>query len=182
MSLNASANYNRDVHTEDTFQGINSILKEILANRFQSVGLLCVFEPIYETVRVCTISSFECISISETGYPICIIKLGEKSLSLAQLLTSGRASFHFLTTKQKHLAIEYAKARYIQPEELNISFVGGAVAIPDVYCSFQLKVIQHLKIGISSIVLSEIRNTSPINPYQHILQYRNRKYVEMEIN
>lgn len=159
------------------FSDINLAMKESMSARYQSVGLISVLDEIENTAQVCSISSFDCLSISDEHLPFCSFRLSENSVTLQKYIERGRASFHYLTSSQQELAIEFAKSKRIHVSDYNFPIIDNEVSVPDSSYGFRMNLYRTFAIPKAVIVVSTVSGISTGTNKLNLLQYRNRKYL-----
>jgi flavin reductase (DIM6/NTAB) family NADH-FMN oxidoreductase RutF len=156
---------------------LNNLLSDTLAQRFQSVGILAVNHEDDIRLRVCCISSFDCISMNDGELPLCIFKLNTNSSTGKLFIKSGKATFNFLASEQLIIAEKFRKATDIDCENKQFIRDSNFSILKDAHSSFQLELRQVIEVRNSKLFINEIVDAIKNESHFEILQYRNRSFV-----
>ena len=153
-------------------------LRKIMSFTTQNVGVLAVLSPLGETVRVCTISSFNTYSISLYGEGFALFCLSANSLTGKYFKEQQRSSFHFLPTSSQTIAEECSIAKEFELGTGGWDSENGFTTFTKSKFTFDLLLTQVIESENTNIMLSRIVKTTSKFIDDPILRYHNRAYIK----
>lgn len=153
-------------------------LRKIMSLTTQNVGVLAVLSKLGETVRVCTISSFNTYSISLDGEGFALFCLSANSLTGKYLKEQQRSSFHFLPTSAQSIAEDCSSAKEYELGTGDWESENGFTTFRQSKFTFDLDLTQVIESENTNIFLSRIVKTTSKFTDEPILKYHNRAYVK----
>ena len=153
-------------------------LRTIMSSTTQNVGVLAVLSSMGETVRVCTISSFNTYSISLDGEGFALLCLNANSLTGKYFKEQQRSSFHFLPAFAQSIAEDCSTAREFELGTGGWGSENGFTTFTQSKFTFDLVLTQVIESESTNILLSKIVKTTSKFINDPILKYHNRAFIK----